>query len=92
MKYLTFPISGDWVFSPNMDSLGCQPFKWVNWALVLGLYLRDVIKDLLLVLSRFGLRYWVYAPIISNTIKYYSTLRLKKIYSILSKKKQTNST
>ena len=45
-KYLTFPIGGDWVFSPNMDSLGCQPFKEVNRALVLGLYLGDVIKDL----------------------------------------------
>ena len=53
-----FPDSGDWVFSPNMDSLGCQPFKGVNWALVLGLYLGDVIKGLLLALGPFLISFW----------------------------------
>ena len=58
-KYLTFPIGGDWVFSPNTDSLGCQPFKEANWALVLGMPLRDTIKGILLVpgpilISTFG--------------------------------------
>ena len=37
------------MFSPNTDSLGCQPFKGASWALVLGLPLRDTIKGLLLV-------------------------------------------
>ena len=41
------------MFSPNQDSLGCQPFKGASWALVLGLPLRDTIKSLLLVLSLF---------------------------------------
>ena len=41
------------MFSPNTDSLGCQPFKGASWALVLGLPLRDTIKGLLLVLSPF---------------------------------------
>ena len=39
------------MFYPNTDFLGCQPFKGANWALVLGLPLRDTIKDLLLVLD-----------------------------------------
>ena len=61
-KYLISPIGGDWVFPPNTDSLGCQPFKGANWALVLGLPLRDTIKGLLLVLGpilipTFGLVY-----------------------------------
>ena len=72
-KYLTSSIGGDWVFSLNMDSLGCQPFKGANWALVLGMPLRDTIKGLLLVLGpilipTFGLVSWAYAPIISNPI------------------------
>ena len=46
------------MFSSNMDSLGCQTFKWVNWALVLGLYLGDVIKGLLLVLGPFLIPFW----------------------------------
>ena len=41
------------MFSPNTDSLGCQPFKGESWALVLGLPLRDTIKGLLLVLGPF---------------------------------------
>ena len=57
-EYLTFLIGGDWVFSPNTDSLGCQPFKGASWALVLGLYLGDVIKGLLLVLSPFLNPFW----------------------------------
>ena len=52
-KYLTFPIGGDWVFSPNTNSLGYQPFKGANWALVSGLPLRDNIKGPLLVPSSF---------------------------------------
>ena len=36
-EYLTFLIGEDWVFSPNTDSLGCQTFKGVSWALILGL-------------------------------------------------------
>ena len=61
------------MFSPNMDSLGCQSFKRASWALVLGLLLRDTIKGLLLVLGpflipTFGLISWAYAPIISNPI------------------------
>ena len=46
------------MLSPNMDSLGCQPFKVVNWTIVLGLYLRDVIKGLLLVLGSFLIPFW----------------------------------
>ena len=73
-EYLTFLIGGDWVFSPNMDSLDCQPFKGASWALVLGLHLRDTIKGLLLVMGpflipMFGLVSWACAPIISNPIK-----------------------
>ena len=72
-KYLTFLIGGDWVFSPNTDSLGCQLFKGASWALVLGLPLRDTIKGLLLVLGpflipAFGLVSWACVPIISNPI------------------------
>ena len=72
-EYLTFLIGGDWVFSPNTDSLGCQPFKGVSWTLVLGLPLRDTIKGLLLVpgsflIPAFGLLSWACAPIISNSI------------------------
>ena len=52
-KYLTFPIGGDWVFSSNTHSLGYQPFKGANCALVSGLPLRDTIKGLLLVLGPF---------------------------------------
>ena len=60
-EYLTFLIGGDWVFSPNTDSLGC-------WALVLGLPLRDTIKGLLLVLGpflipTFGLVSWAARPL-----------------------------
>ena len=73
-KYLTFLIGGDWMFSPNTDSLGYQPFKGASWALVFCLPLRDTIKGLLLVLGpfsipTFGLVSWAYAPIISNPIK-----------------------
>ena len=57
-EYLTFLIGGDWVFSPNMDSLGCQPFKGASWALVLGLPLRDTIKGLFLVLGPFNPDVW----------------------------------
>ena len=61
------------MFSPNMDSLGCQPFKGTSWGFVLGLPLRDTIKGLLLVLGlflipTFGLVSWAYMPIISNPI------------------------
>ena len=54
------------MFSTNTDSLDCQPFKGVNWALVLGLPLRDTIKGLLLVpgpilIPTFGLVSWAYA-------------------------------
>ena len=74
-EYLTFLIGGDWVFSPNTNSLDCQPFKGVSWALVLGLPLRDTIKGLLLVLGpflipTFGLVSWACAPFISNPISY----------------------
>ena len=63
------------MFSPNTDSLGCQPFKGANWALISGLPLRDTIKGLLLVLDpflipTFGLVSWAYTPIISNPINY----------------------
>ena len=62
------------MFSPNMNSLGYQPFKGASWALVLGLPLRDTIKGLLLVLGpflipTFGLVSWACAPIISNPIR-----------------------
>ena len=72
-EYLTFLIGGDWVFSPNTDSLGRQPFKGASWALVLGLPLRDTIKGLFLVLGpflipMFGIVSLVCAPIISNPI------------------------
>ena len=72
-EYLNFLIGGDWVFSPNTDSLGCQHFKGASWTLVLGLPLRDTIKGLLLVLGpflipAFGLVSWACAPIISNLI------------------------
>ena len=53
-KYPTFLIGGHWVFSFNTDSLGwlCyQPFKGVNWALVMGLSLGDIIKGRALVLG-----------------------------------------
>ena len=75
-EYLNFLIGGDWVFSPNTDSLGCQPFKGASWALFLGLPLRDTIKGLLLVLGSFliqtfGLVSWAWAPIISNPINYW---------------------
>ena len=74
-EYLTFLIGGDWVFSPNTDSLGCQPFKGESWALVLGLPLRDTIKGLLLVLDpflipTFELVSYVCAPVISNPISF----------------------
>ena len=74
-EYLTSPIGGDWVFSPNTDSLGCKPFKGANWALVLGMPLRDTIKGLLLVsgpilIPTFGLVSWACAPIISNCINF----------------------
>ena len=51
-------------------------FKGANWALVLGLPLRDTIKGLLLVpnpilIPKFGLVSWACAPIISNPINYY---------------------
>ena len=67
------------MFSPNTDSLGCQPCKGASWALVLGLPLRDTIKGLLLVLGpflipTFGLVFWACVPIISNPIKSYFTL------------------
>ena len=73
MKYLTSPIGGDWLFSPNTDSLAYQPFKGASWALVLGLPLRDTNKGLFLVLGliltpTFGLVSWACAPIISNAI------------------------
>ena len=53
------------MFSSNKDSLGCQSFKGTNWALVLGLPLRDTIKGPLLVLDpflipTFGLVSWAY--------------------------------
>ena len=57
-EYFAFLIGGDWVFSSYTDSLGCQPFKGASWALVLGLPLRDTIKDLLLVLGPFLIPFW----------------------------------
>ena len=73
-EYLTSSIGGDWVFSPNTDSLSYQPFKGANWALVLDMSLRDTIKGLLLVLGpilipTFGLVSWACVSIISNPIK-----------------------
>ena len=67
------------MFSPNTDSLGCQPFKGASCALVLGLPLRDTIKGLLLVLGPFliptvGLVSCVCTPIISNPISRKSVL------------------
>ena len=75
-EYLTSSIGGDCVFSPNTDSLGYQPFKGANWALVLGLPLRDTIKGLLLVpgpilIPTFRLVSWACTPIISNPIRWY---------------------
>ena len=79
-KYPSFLIGGDWVFSFNTNSLGWlyyQPFEGVNWALVLGLWLGDIIKGRALVLGlllnpllslTFGLVFWVCAPIILNPI------------------------
>ena len=70
MKYPTFLIGGNWVFSFNTDSLGrlyYQPLEGVDWALVLGLCLRDIIKGRALVLGlllnlllslTFGLVFW----------------------------------
>ena len=74
-EYFTFLIGGDWVFSPNTDSLGYQPFKGAIWALVLGLLLRDTIKGILLALGpflipTFRLVSWACAPIISNPVKF----------------------
>ena len=76
-EYLTSPIGGDWMFSPNTDSLDCQPFKGANWALVLGLSLRNTIKGLFLVpcpilIPTFGLISWVCTPSISNPITYHN--------------------
>ena len=48
------------MFSLNMDSLGCQPFKGVNWTLVLSLNFEDVIMGLLLVLCPFLIPFWAY--------------------------------
>ena len=61
------------MFSSNTDSLGYKSFKEVSWTLVLGLFLRDTIKSLLIVLNSFliltfGLIFWTYAPTISNPI------------------------
>ena len=41
------------MFSSNTDSLGYQSFKGVSWTLVLGLYLGDTIKGLLILLDSF---------------------------------------
>ena len=64
------------MFSSNTDFLVYQSFKWASWALVLGLYFRDNIKGLLLVLSHFlipmfELVSWACAPIILNPIRNY---------------------
>ena len=61
------------MFSPNINSLDCQPFKWVSWVLVSDLSLRNSIKSILLVqgpflIPTFELVSWVCAPIISNPI------------------------
>ena len=61
------------MFSPNTDSLDCQPFKEASWALVLGLPFRGTIKGILLVpdpilIPTFGLVSCAYAPLISNPI------------------------
>ena len=59
MKYPTFLIGGDWVFSSNTDSLSYQSFKGASWALVSGLHLGDTIKGLTLVLGLlFNLDIW----------------------------------
>ena len=70
------------MFSFNTDSLGwsCyRPFKGVNWALVLGLSLGDIIKGRALVLGLLlnlllslasGLAFWACAPIILNPINH----------------------
>ena len=73
------------MFSPNTDSLVCQPFKGASWAFVLGLLLRGTIKGLLLVLGpflmpTFGLVSWTCAPIISNPINFYI---IKLIFMII---------
>ena len=81
------------MFSPNTDSLGCQPFKEASWAFVLGLPLRDTINGLLLVLGpflipTFGLMSWACAPIISNPISSYF---LNLVFSVFMKIKKTDN-
>ena len=76
------------MFSPNTDSLGCQPFKGASWTLILGLPLNDTIKRLLLVLDPFlipifGLVYSIYASIISNPISYNLTFLLYQWLNLL---------
>ena len=72
----------------NTDSLGrlyYQFFEGVDWTLVLGLYLRDIIKSRALILGlllnlllslTFGLAFWAYAPIILNPNKHNYFLQL----------------
>ena len=55
---LIYMINSYWELSFNTNSLGYQPIKGVNWALILGLYLGDVIKGLLLVLGPFLIPFW----------------------------------
>ena len=79
-KYPTFLTGGDVVFSFNTNFLGrlyYQSFEGVNWALIMGLRLEDIIKGRALVLGllfnlllslSFGLVFWACAPIILNPI------------------------
>ena len=48
------------MFSFNMDSLGYQPLKLLNYAFVLSLYLKDVINGVLIVLGLFLIPFCVY--------------------------------
>ena len=80
-KYPTFLIGGDWAFPFNTNSLGLlyyRSIEGVSWALVMGLWLKDIIKGRALVLGllfnlllslSFGLVFWACAPIILNPIK-----------------------
>ena len=61
MKFTTFLIGGDLMFSSNTDSLGYQSFKGASCALVSGLHLKDTIKGLSLVLGLlFNPDIWAY--------------------------------
>ena len=74
MKIRFFPL----IRIPWVDYI-TKSFEEVNWALVLGLWLEDIIKGRALVLGilfnlllslSFGLVFWAYTPIILNPINY----------------------